>query len=67
MARLLKSKTGGLDVWIGEPTAAQKKAFNERHSGGLVAYFRGDRPNLGRRDRDPIPEPPRPPRAKRHP
>src|SRR5262249_41369880 len=63
--RLSKSKTGGMDVWIGEPTKAEEQEFYRRFSGPPLGYVRGDRPNLGK-TQSPAPVDPKPrPASKR--
>jgi hypothetical protein len=47
MARLKRSKNGGLDVFVGKLTPAQEMEFYERFGAAPVAWFRGSSPNLG--------------------
>ena len=64
MARLKRSKNGGLDIWVGKLTPAQEMDFYARFGGAPVAWFRGSSPNLGA-PRSPDPEgQPQPSQAK---
>jgi hypothetical protein len=65
MAKLRRSKNGGLNVWVGKLTPEQEMDFYARFGGAPVAWFRGSSPNLGaprslRAEGQPEPDPAKP-------